>query len=75
MSSSYPVTVGPPDDEGGRLVHVRGVLAGCAYDLWDVGVFLQRAGLQSGFADEDEIAASEQIEWLGAGPDVWERSQ
>jgi hypothetical protein len=34
-------------------------------------VFLRRAGLGEGLADEDAIAASEQIEWLGGGPDDW----
>ncbi|MER5509386.1 hypothetical protein ABT052_29220 [Streptomyces sp. NPDC002766] len=71
MFSSYPVIVGPPDNEGGRLVRIRGAAAGRAFGLWDMIVFLHRAGL-AGFADEDEIAASERIEWLGGGPEVWD---
>ncbi|MGW2836064.1 hypothetical protein [Streptomyces sp. NPDC001286] len=71
MFSSYPVIVGPPDREGGRLVRIRGAIAGRAYGPWDMIVFLQRAGLE-GFTDEDEIAASDRIKWRGGGPDVWE---
>ncbi|MET9914257.1 hypothetical protein ABZZ74_47450 [Streptomyces sp. NPDC006476] len=74
MASSSPVTVGPPDDEGGRLVHVYGIQVGYAYDLWDIVLLLRRAGLKNGFADGDELAASQQIAWLGAGPEMWERS-
>ncbi|MFG2793167.1 hypothetical protein [Streptomyces sp. NPDC048419] len=73
MSASKTVTVHPPDVEGGRLVCVREVAAGRAYGLWDVVVFLHRAGLDRDFGDEDEIAASELIEWLGGGPHVWEQ--
>ncbi|GHD53794.1 hypothetical protein GCM10010335_67720 [Streptomyces galbus] len=63
-------TVCPPGGEfGGRLVHIDGVPAGRAYGLWDLVVFLRRAGPSEGLADEDEIAASELIEWLGGGPD------
>ncbi|MEU9392999.1 hypothetical protein AB0D86_23750 [Streptomyces sp. NPDC048324] len=72
MSTSQPVTVCPPDDEGGRLVRIHGAAVGRAYGLWDMVVFLQRAGLERGLSDEDEIAVSELIEWLGGGPDVWE---
>ncbi|MFJ9729582.1 hypothetical protein ACIRP3_43375 [Streptomyces sp. NPDC101209] len=64
--------MGPPDEEGGRLVFVRGVEVGRAYGLWDMIVFCRRAGLVRGFADEDEIAASGEIGWLGGGPEVWE---
>jgi hypothetical protein len=66
------VTVCPPGGEfGGRLVRIKGVPVGRAYGRWDLVVFLRRAGLGEGLADEDAIAASEQIEWLGGGPDDW----
>ncbi|MER8012494.1 hypothetical protein [Streptomyces sp. NPDC094149] len=71
MFSSHPVIVGPPDSDGGRLVRIQGAVVGRAYGLWDMVVFLQRAGLE-GFADEEEIVASERIEWFGGGPDVWD---
>lgn len=72
MSSLRPVTVGPPDRRGGRLVRIHGAPVGRAYGLWDMVVFLHRAGLSEVAADEDDIAVSELIEWFGAGPDVWE---
>lgn len=34
-------------------------------------MFFRRAGLDEGLADEDGIAASELIEWLGGGSDEW----
>ncbi|MFJ6393964.1 hypothetical protein ACIQJT_41035 [Streptomyces sp. NPDC091972] len=72
MTTAQPVTVDPPDSAGGRMVRIHGVPVGNAYGLWDMVVYLQRAGLTEGLADEDEIAASEQIEWLGGGPTMWE---
>ncbi|WP_406729534.1 hypothetical protein WJ438_40545 [Streptomyces sp. GD-15H] len=72
MPTSQPVTVYPPDDEGGRLVRIHGVAVGRAHDLGDMIVLLRRAGLDRGLGDEDEIAASGLIEWLGGGPNVWE---
>jgi hypothetical protein len=39
---------------------------GRAYGLWDLIVFLHRAGLDVG--EEDDIAASHLI-WIGARPD------
>ncbi|MEU3340445.1 hypothetical protein [Streptomyces sp. NPDC006668] len=65
-----PVTVEPPDDEGGRLVRIYQEAVARAYGLWDMVVFLHRAGLDLG--EEDEIAASDLIEWIGGGPTVWE---
>jgi hypothetical protein len=67
-----PVTVCPPGELGGRLVRINGVAVGRAYDLWDLALFVHRAGLSEGLADEDEIAASDLIEWRGGGPDRWE---
>ncbi|KUN40538.1 hypothetical protein AQJ30_07365 [Streptomyces longwoodensis] len=72
VSASQPVTVGPPDSEGGRLVHVHGVPVGRAYGRWDLVVFLGRAGLREGLADEDQIAVSPLIRWLGGGADQWD---
>ncbi|UPZ26407.1 hypothetical protein MUK60_00380 [Streptomyces sp. LRE541] len=57
-----------PDDDGSRQVQIGKLSVGRTYGLWDVAVFLQRAGLTW---DEDEIARSDRIEWRGGGPDVW----
>ncbi|MEU0413568.1 hypothetical protein ABZ307_38055 [Streptomyces griseorubiginosus] len=70
MTPMRPVSVGPPDSQGGRLVHIRNEAVGRAYGLWDMVVFLNRAGLDLG--EEDEIAASDLIEWTGGRPTVWE---
>ncbi|MFJ6530004.1 MULTISPECIES: hypothetical protein [Streptomyces] len=72
MSGTQPVTVGPPSSEGGRPVYIRGVPVGRAHGLWDLVVFLHRADLREGLADEDQIAASPLIKWLGGGADQWE---
>ncbi|MGW3135010.1 hypothetical protein [Streptomyces sp. NPDC001139] len=70
MPTRRPVTVGPPDHEGGRLVRIHEQAVGHAYGLWDMIVFLHRAGLDIG--DEDDIAASDLIDWTAAGPYSWE---
>ncbi|MGW7824690.1 hypothetical protein ACWGLF_43080 [Streptomyces puniciscabiei] len=70
MSTRRPVIVEPPADQGGRLVRIHDEPVGRAYGLWDMIVFLHRAGLDVG--EEDEIAASDLIEWIGPGPDQWE---
>ncbi|MEU0945688.1 hypothetical protein ABZ379_23375 [Streptomyces canus] len=70
MTLLRPVTVRPPDSQGGRLVHIHKEAIGRAFGLWDMVVFLQRAGLDMG--EEDMIAASDLIEWIGGGPTVWE---
>ncbi|MET9565881.1 hypothetical protein [Streptomyces tauricus] len=62
------VVVDLPGEDGSRQVQVGKLSVGRAYGLWDVVVFLQRAGL---LWDEDEIVRSDQIEWRGGGPDVW----
>lgn len=72
MSAPKPVTVGPPNDEGGRLVHIDGVPVGRAYGLWDMIVFLRQADLHRGLADEEQIAASPLINWLGGDADQWD---
>jgi hypothetical protein len=48
MTPIRPVTVGPPDSQGGRLVHIHNDAVGRAYGLWDMTVFLHRAGLDMG---------------------------
>ena len=72
MPAKLGVIVDPPGQDGGRRVRIEGRVAGCAYGLWDMVVFLQRAGLEKVLPDEDAIAASDQIAWLGGGPDVWD---
>jgi hypothetical protein len=68
MSASQPVTVGPPNGEGGRLVHIHGVPVGRAYGL-DVIVLHHRADLRVGLADEDQSAASPLMKWAGGDAD------
>ncbi|MFE7856039.1 hypothetical protein [Streptomyces sp. NPDC057403] len=72
MASDMPVTVYPPDEDGGRRVRVDGEILGRAYGLRDVAEFLRRAGLDD--ADEGYVAASGLIDWRGGGPDYWESS-
>ncbi|MGV9892125.1 hypothetical protein [Streptomyces sp. NPDC003395] len=72
MNTPRPVTIAPPSDHGGRLVAIHGRPVGHAYGMWDLVAFLHRAGLSEPLPDEDAIAASELIDWLGAGPDQWE---
>lgn len=62
------VVVEPPDEDGGRQVRIGGLVVGDAYGLWDMVVFLHRAGLPW---DEDEISRAELIEWHGGGPHDW----
>ncbi|MCW8102672.1 hypothetical protein [Streptomyces tauricus] len=62
------VVVDFPGEDGSRQVRVGKLSVGRAYGLWDVVVFLERAGLPW---DEDEITRSDRIEWRGGGPDVW----
>jgi hypothetical protein len=72
MTTSPPVTIDAPDSQGGRLVRIHGTPVGRAYGLWDLIVFLHRAGMREGLADEDQIAASTLIDWRGGGPDRWD---
>ncbi|WP_395571755.1 hypothetical protein [Streptomyces sp. BK79] len=69
MTSHPPVTVYPPDAEGGRRVRVDGEVLGRAYGVQDVARFLQEAGLQDW--DEMDVVRSEFIEWRGGGPQEW----
>lgn len=66
MPLQRPVSVEPPDRAGGQLVRIHGQPVGRAFGLWDMIVYLDRAGLDLG--DEDDIAASELVEWIGAAP-------
>ncbi|WP_432001573.1 hypothetical protein [Streptomyces sioyaensis] len=66
-----PITVYPPDDEGGRRVRARArgqeQILGRAFSLADLTEFLRRAGL-----DPDEVKLDGPlIEWQGGGPEVW----
>ncbi|MET9256463.1 hypothetical protein ACGFZL_16915 [Streptomyces sp. NPDC048182] len=71
MTGAAPVTVYPPDDEGGRRVRVDGETLARAFSTQDVARILQEAGLQD--FDEMDVVRSALIEWRGGGPDVWER--
>lgn len=69
MASAQPVTVYPPDEDGGRRVRVDGKILGRAFSVRDVARFMQEAGLQGW--DEMDVVRSALIEWRGGGPDVW----
>jgi hypothetical protein len=69
MASDRPVTVYPPDEEGGRRVRIDGKILGRAYSARDIAAFMQEAGLQE--FDEMDVVRSALIEWRGGGPDVW----
>ncbi|GGW99758.1 hypothetical protein [Streptomyces chryseus] len=69
MPGRLPVVVHPPSPTGGRRVRADGQILGLAYGLGDLVEFLRRAGLEG--LDEEDVAASELIEWRGGGPDVW----
>jgi hypothetical protein len=62
------IVVHPPDEEGGRRVHVDSAILGRATSLRDVSEFLRRAGLE---LEPEEVAAFALIEWRGGGPEVW----
>ncbi|MER7574920.1 hypothetical protein [Streptomyces sp. NPDC126514] len=62
------VTVYPPDEEGGRDLHVDGEYVGRAFSLREVGEILEAAGLQH--VDELQLTRLEGIEWRG-GPFRW----
>ncbi|MBQ1096321.1 hypothetical protein KBY55_09515 [Streptomyces sp. b94] len=70
MSSTLPVVIYPPDENGGRRVRVDGQVLGRAFDVQDVARFMQEAGLQDW--GEMEVVRSGLIDWRGGGPDVWE---
>lgn len=69
MGCELPVIVGQPNQTGGRQVRVNGRVAGVAFSLHDLTVFLQHSGLEDW--DELDVAGSDLIEWRGGGPDSW----
>lgn len=69
MAATHPVTVYPPDDDGGRRVRVDGEILGRAYSVQDIARFLQEAGLQGW--DEMDVVRSRLIDWRGGGPGEW----
>ncbi|MEV0414189.1 hypothetical protein AB0I68_26105 [Streptomyces sp. NPDC050448] len=62
------IVVHPPDEAGGRRVHINAETLGLAFGLRDVAEFLRRAGLE---LEPEEVAVFPLIEWRGGGPDVW----
>ncbi|MDJ0461036.1 hypothetical protein [Streptomyces sp. H27-C3] len=61
-----PVTVYPPEPDGGRRVVVGGEPLGRAHRVEDVVEFLRRAGL-----DQIEVEETDLIDWRGVGPEQW----
>ncbi|MCF3134156.1 hypothetical protein [Streptomyces olivochromogenes] len=58
--------VQPPDESGGRRVHVDAKTVGTAHGLHDL-LLLGQAGLTS--LDEVAVAEHPLIEWHGGGPE------
>ncbi|MFF9270441.1 hypothetical protein [Streptomyces rochei] len=69
MSSTLPVVIYPPDEDGGRRVRVDGQVLGRAFSVQDIARFMQEAGLQDW--GEMDVVRSALIDWRGGGPDVW----
>ncbi|WP_122614499.1 hypothetical protein [Streptomyces sp. Tu 4128] len=69
MTSSQPVVIYPPDEDGGRRVRVDGEILGRAFGVQDVARFMQEAGLQEW--DEMDVVRSDLIDWRGGGSDIW----
>ncbi|MFG2727816.1 hypothetical protein [Streptomyces canus] len=65
MASTTPVCVDPPGEGSGRRARINGKNVGTAFDLHDLPVFLQQAGLEDW--DDLDVARSSLIEWRGAG--------
>ncbi len=70
MTSTQPIVIYPPAEDGGRRVRVAERFVGMAYGLLDIIEFLRLAGLES--TDEAWVRQSGSIEWRGGGPDMWE---
>ncbi|MEV5792663.1 hypothetical protein [Streptomyces sp. NPDC052192] len=64
-----PVTVYPPDEDGGRRVRAGEAILGRAYSVRDIAALLQTAGLQD--ADEMTVVRADWIDWRGGGPNAW----
>ncbi|MGP3775427.1 hypothetical protein ACTWJ8_31865 [Streptomyces sp. SDT5-1] len=69
MTTTQPVVIYPPDEDGGRRVRIDGAILGRALSVKDVVAILQDAGLRA--FDENCVAYSSLIEWRGGGPDHW----
>ncbi|MBQ1163469.1 hypothetical protein KBZ21_36355 [Streptomyces sp. A73] len=65
-----PVTVDPPDEEGGRRVRLRDGILGRAHGPRDVRALRAQAGWEPDEVDLDGPL----IQWRGGGPDVWQPS-
>lgn len=62
-----PVTVYPPDEDGGRRVRLGDAILGRAHGPQDLLTLLERAGWE-----RDEAALDGPlIDWRGGGPTVW----
>ncbi|MCX4480261.1 hypothetical protein OOK44_28035 [Streptomyces cellulosae] len=70
MSSTLPVVIYPPDEDGDRRVRVDGQVLGRAFSVQDVARFMQEAGLQDW--GEMDVVRSALIDWRRGGSDVWE---
>ncbi|NGO69304.1 hypothetical protein [Streptomyces boncukensis] len=63
-----PITVHPPDAEGGRRVVARGRILGTAHHVYDLLDLLQAVGLEPADVRLDD---PELIEWRGGGAWAW----
>ncbi|OXS31203.1 hypothetical protein [Streptomyces sp. XY006] len=70
MASATPVTIYPPDEDGGRRVRIDGAIVGRAFSVRNVARFMQEAGLQE--FDEMDVVRTRLIEWRGGAPEDWE---
>ena len=70
MTSTQPIVIYPPAEDGGRRVRMGERFVGMAYGLLDIVEFLRLAGLES--TDETWVRHSDAVEWRGGGPDMWE---
>ncbi|MFF9011022.1 hypothetical protein ACF087_35255 [Streptomyces goshikiensis] len=69
---SRVIVIHAPDSSGGRRVHAGSAILGRAHSMRDVQEFLRRTGLEW---EQEQIAASQLVEWRGGGPETWERDQ
>ncbi|MEU0030830.1 hypothetical protein [Streptomyces sp. NPDC006335] len=65
MTTTKPVIIYPPAEDGGRRVRVDDRFVGLAYGLLDVVEFLRLAGLDD--VDDVWVQQSALIEWRGDG--------
>ncbi|MEU4967755.1 hypothetical protein [Streptomyces smyrnaeus] len=65
---AVPVTVYPPDEDGGRRVRLHDGILGRAHGPRDLFALLEQAGWNT-----DEVTLDGPlIQWRGGGPDVWQ---